>query len=68
MGTEYLGGDSSLHCGDPSPKDPDNSNKSNTGLVVGVVVAGGVLVVVVVFVFFYCLRRRAKIIEEIGES
>lgn len=47
----------------------DSSSSSNSlGLIVGVVVAGVVLIIVMVFVFFYCLRKRAKIVEEIRQS
>lgn len=37
-------------------------------MIVGAVVAGVVLVILMVFVFFYCLRKRAKIVEEIRQS
>lgn len=34
----------------------------------GVTVAAGVLVIGMVVIFFYCLRKRAKIVEEIQQS
>lgn len=48
--------------------DSSSSTSSNLGLIVGVVVAGVVLIIIMVFVFFYCLRKRAKIVEEIRQS
>jgi predicted PurR-regulated permease PerM len=45
-----------------------SSGPSNLGLIIGVSIAGVVLLVVMVMTFFYCLRKRAKIVEEIRQS
>jgi hypothetical protein len=41
---------------------------SNSGIIIGIVVGGIVFFVVFVLSFFYCLRKRAKILEEIKSS
>jgi len=43
-------------------------SSSNVGLIVGVVVGAIVFLVSCVVLFFYCLRKRAKILEEIKNS
>jgi hypothetical protein len=37
-------------------------------LIVGAAAAGAVLIITMVVVFFHCLRKRAKIVEEIQQS
>jgi hypothetical protein len=44
------------------------SSVSSVGLIAGIAAAGGVLIVSLVVVFFYCLRKRAKIVEEVRQS
>lgn len=36
--------------------------------MVGAAAAGVLLIVALVFGFFYCLRKRAKIVEEVRQS
>lgn len=43
----------------------DSSSAKNVGLIVGVTIAGAVLLVAATLSFLYCLRKRAKIVEEI---
>ncbi len=44
------------------------ASSNNVGLIVGVAVAGVVLIVSIVVIFFYCLRKRAKIVEDVPSS
>lgn len=64
LNTTMISMSATLHTLDSSSE----NKSSNIGIIVGVTVAGVILFVVGLFTFFQCLRKRAKIVEEIRES